>query len=277
MVLSHYELQPVNEARRSGIREISIRVDLGRASVRVHLTPCGIEFPSGLCLSWEEVEEIITHPNVCFRWDERGLQRLQRFSFTTGRLVSLYPTGGAPTITLSGIPMHRIQGTDPWKDTLAKIRAARPRGKVLDTCMGLGYTALAAARTADFVLTVELDPAVIDIARENPWSVEVFHHERIHIIQADVGELITTFPPQTFSVVIHDPPMFALAGNLYSLEFYRELHRVLTSRGRLFHYIGNPEGKMARNLTRSVSRRLRQAGFRKIIPARQAFGVIASK
>ncbi len=277
-VLSHYEVEPVLQAWRQGQTEVFMSLDLGKTQVHVSLTREGINLPGEGCLPWEEAEKIISHPNVCFRWNAKtGLHPLQVFSPLTQRLVTLYPTGTAPTITLSGIPMHRIQGTDPWRDTLTKIRAARARGRVLDTCMGLGYTAIAAARTASFVLTVELDPAVIAIARENPWSSDLFVHPRIHIVQADVAELIAGLPTGEFTVVIHDPPMFSLAGELYSLDFYHEVLRVLSPRGRLFHYIGNPEGKMARNLTRSVTRRLQQAGFRKIVPARAAFGVIALK
>ncbi|NPA90765.1 MAG: methyltransferase domain-containing protein, partial [Chloroflexi bacterium] len=173
--------------------------------------------------------------------------------------------------------MHRIQGTDPWRDTMAKVRAARPRGRVLDTCMGLGYTAIAAAREAEWVLTVELDPAVIALARENPWSEPLFTSPRIQVVQGDVAELIAALPDEHFSVIVHDPPMFSLAGELYGLAFYREMHRVLRPRGRVFHYVGNPEGKMARNVTRSVTRRLHEAGFHRVHPARQAFGLIARK
>lgn len=70
---------------------------------------------------------------------------------------SLMPTEGAPTMLISGIPMHRIKNTDPWRDTEEKIRAAGPIGvSVLDTATGLGYTASATAKMADCVTTIEL-------------------------------------------------------------------------------------------------------------------------
>ena len=61
------------------------------------------------------------------------------------------PTSGAPTLLIAGFPMHRIKNIDPHRDTLNKIKAARPSGQVLDTSMGLGYTAIQAARTSDHV------------------------------------------------------------------------------------------------------------------------------
>ncbi len=277
IVLSYMEVQPLVAAWEQGKQEVATSPDLGRTVVRVSLSAQGARFPSGVLLRWEEARHILAHPHVCFRVDAHGLTRLQRFSPLTGRVVSLYPTGSAPTLTLSGIPMHRIQGTDPWRDTLTKVRAARPRGRVLDTCMGLGYTAIAAARRADWVLTVELDPVVIWLARENPWSEDLFRAPNIAVVQGAAEVFLPTLPDAFFSTIIHDPPMFSLAGELYSLSFYRELYRVLRPRGRLFHYVGNPEGKMARNVMRSVARRLQEAGFRRVRPAHEAFGLIATK
>ena len=70
--------------------------------------------------------------------------------------------------------------------------------------------------------------------------------------------------------------MFNLAGELYGLDFYRECRRVLRGRGRLFHYIGNPESKSGATVTRGVVRRLQEAGFRRINPHPEAFGVTAA-
>ncbi|HRW51172.1 MAG TPA: spermine synthase, partial [Caldilinea sp.] len=81
----------------------------------------------------------------------------------------------------------------------------------------------------------------------------------------------------SFDAIIHDPPMFSLAGELYSLAFYRELLRVLRRGGRLFHYIGNPESKSGATVTRGVVRRLTEAGFRRVQERAQAFGVVAVK
>ncbi len=274
VVVSHYEVRPLLEAYRRGLREVETTPDLGRTRVVVHLDAAGIHYPEGIVLPWAGVEDMLAHPNVCFRVDRSGWHRLQRYSPVSGRVVALFPTGTAPTVTLSGIPMHRIQGTDPWRDTEAKIRAARPRGRVLDTCTGLGYTALAAARRATFVLSVEIDPAVLALARENPWSRDLFALAHVHLVLADVVDIVAGLPAAFFDVIVHDPPMFRLAGELYSAAFYRDLYRILRPGGRLFHYVGSPEKKMARNVTRGVAQRLREAGFH-VRPAREAFGLVA--
>lgn len=39
---------------------------------------------------------------------------------------------------------------------------------------------------------------------------------------------------------MHNPPRFSIAGELYGLDFYRALYRVLRRDGKLFHYTGEP-------------------------------------
>ena len=174
--------------------------------------------------------------------------------------------------------MHRIKDTDPLRDTREKIKAARPvTGRVLDTHTGLGYTAIEAARTADHVLTIEIDPTVLEIAAENPWSRDLFHNPKITRRLGDCFDVVDELPDGAFDRVIHDPPAFSLAGHVYSRDFYEELYRVLHRRGRLFHYIGNPDSPSGKSVTQGVVRRLKEAGFSRVDPAPRAFGVVASK
>jgi predicted methyltransferase len=178
---------------------------------------------------------------------------------------------------VSGIPMHRVKDVDPQQDTFNKIRAADPIGRVLDTATGLGYTAIQAARKAQQVITIELDPTTRQIAGGNPWSQELFELPNIQQIYGDSFEEIENFEAASFTRIVHDPPVFSLAGELYSLAFYQQAFRVLRHNGRMFHYIGNPESKSGANVTHGVVRRLKEAGFARVIPQPQAFGVTAVK
>jgi predicted methyltransferase len=174
--------------------------------------------------------------------------------------------------------MHRIKDTDPFIDTLEKIRAIKPVvGQVLDTATGLGYTAIQAAKSAEHVMTIELDPAALQICRSNPWSQELFDNPKISQIVGDSFDVVANMDSASFTRVIHDPPAFSLAGDLYSLEFYQELYRVMRNRSQLYHYIGDPESKSGRSITAGVIRRLEQAGFRQVRRAPRAFGVVAVK
>jgi predicted methyltransferase len=203
-------------------------------------------------------------------------EKVQRFSERLNRLYSLMPTERAPTLLVSGILMHRIKGIDPYSDTLRKIGTISPvMGRVLDTCTGLGYTAVEAAKTAEEVVTVELDPMVLEVARFNPWSRSLFENPRIQQIIGDSFEVILGFEDRAFARIIHDPPTFSLAGELYSGEYYRHLFRVLKQKGRLFHYIGDLDSRFGRNVARGVVRRLQEAGFSRIVRKPGAFGLVA--
>lgn len=177
---------------------------------------------------------------------------------------------------ISGIPMHRIKGIDPPQRHVGEDQTIKPvTGQVLDTSTGLGYTAIEAAKSAEKVITVEIDPAVLEICGINPWSHELIEEERIESRIGNVFEEITHFEDAAFSRIIHDPPTISLAGHLYSAEFYRQLFRILKPGGRLFHYIGDLTSRSGRRTSRGVVQRLKDAGFRRVVSRKEAFGVVA--
>ena len=277
IVLSHFQARPLIEARERGADSARTSLDLGRTEVQVRLETDGVRTDLGV-MPWFVIGEIAGSDTACVAIEGGEARKIQTFSEETGRVYTLYPTAGAPTMLVSGIPMHRIKGIDPLEDTRRKLRTIAPvTGRVLDTAMGLGYTAIEAALTASSVLTVELDPAAQSIAKANPWSRELFENERIERRIGDSFEVVRELPDASFDRVIHDPPMFSLAGELYSLAFYRDLQRVTAPGGRLFHYVGDPESRSGANVTRGVLRRLADAGFRDVRRCPEAFGVSAAR
>ena len=278
IVLSHYQTRTFRDAFSAGITRVEISPDLGLSAVRAELYLDGIRFPDGQSLPWEALDSISEAENSCFVLDEGGLRKVIIYSELSDLTYSLMPTAGAPTMLVSGIPMHRIKDTDPDQDTLEKIKSIKPViGQVLDTATGLGYTAIQASRTAALVTTIEYEPAALEIARLNPWSRSLFTAPNITQLIGDSYDIVQTLDDEAYARIIHDPPVFALAGHLYSTEFYLELYRVLQPSGRMFHYIGNPESKSGAGITRGVVKRLRQAGFERVREARRAFGVVAYK
>jgi len=277
VILSHFQTQlfPRNREAPAGI---IVSPDLGLTKIEATLGPEGLFLPNGEHLDWDAIDEITGSENGCFAIQGGQPKKIQAFSATTNRPCSLMPTAGAPTMLMAGFTMHRIKDCDPYQDALAKVQALAPiRGLVLDTATGLGYTAIEAARGAVHVHTIELDPGAQEIARQNPWSQALFNHPRITQHLGDSDELVETFPEEMFDRIIHDPPVMSLAGQLYGATFYGKLHRVLRAKGRLFHYVGNPENRSTMNVTRGVSDRLRTAGFSRVRPWPKAFGVVAEK
>jgi uncharacterized protein len=276
VVLSHYQAKQVLEAQRNGMGSVVTSPDLGLSTTQLKLDTEGLQLPDGKVLKWGEVEEIAKSTSSCYVIEDGSARAIQFYSEMTERVYSLYPTSRAPTMLISGIPMHRIKDTEPHQDTIEKIRTIKPIvGQVLDTATGLGYTAIEAARTAEHVTTIELDPAALSVCRLNPWSQELFDNPKITQVIGDSFDIVAEMEAGRFTRVIHDPPAFSLAGDLYSGEFYKELYRVMRNRSQLFHYVGDPESKSGRSITAGVIRRLEQAGFRQVRRAPRAFGVVA--
>jgi predicted methyltransferase len=183
------------------------------------------------------------------------------------------------TLDINGIHMHRIKEIDPYHDSELKVRAAKVNRshRVLDTCMGLGYTAIKSAEKGATVVTVEKDSDIVWIAEHNPYSLKLAS-ENVEIIQGDITEVIKNFPENSFDRIIHDPPRLTPAtGDLYGLEFYKELYRVLKPGGIIFHYTGLPGRKKGLNLIGKTAARLEKAGFYPTWKNTRAQGVVAVK
>lgn len=275
MIFSHFQTRPLVDSRVPN--SVSISTDLGLTTRKAIRTSRGWTLSDESTLTFAQIEMINADQNSCFRWVDEELQKAEAFSETTNRYYSLIPTPKAPSLLISGIPMHRIKDITPDLDTHNKIKAlGKPYGRILDTATGLGYTAIKAAQTAERVITIEFDPAVIAICRMNPWSARLFNNPKICQIIGDTGEIAPIFADDSFDAILHDPPTFQLAGHLFSQDIYQTFYRILKQNGRMFHYIGNPDSHTGATVGRGVVKRLRQAGF-SVSPHPKAFGVLAKK
>jgi predicted methyltransferase len=278
IVLSHLQAETILQARKASRAWVAVSLDLGLTTTEVAIEPAGVRFPDEQVLTWKHVEKIRASERGCFVIEDSVPCKIQVFSEATNRLYSLMPTEGAPTMLVSGISMHRVKGIDPYRDTLRKIKAVTPvAGRVLDTATGLGYTAIEAAKTAEHVITIEIEPAALEVARLNPWSRALFENPKIAQLVGDACDEIETFQDEAFTRIIHDPPAFNIAGDLYSGAFYRQLFRVLRRGGRLFHYIGDLDSRSGRTVVRGAVRRLQEAGFSRVMRRPKAFGLVAYK
>ena len=237
----------------------------------------------GPLLTWSDVESVAADEKGAYmlRPGERP-SRFQVFSEDTGRAASLMPTGGgfAPTALLAGFSMHRFGvGVDPMEDTerkLAAIAPVRKGARVLDVCTGLAYTASGAARRGAQVTTIELDRAMTELCRVNPHSSELFSGN-IRQLYGNGADVVPTLPDNSFDRIVHDPPTFALAGELFSETFYGHLLRILKPKGILYHYIGDPASKSAGNVAKGAAARLKKAGFGGVVIDYEAHGIIAAR
>lgn len=258
-----------------GSRKVSL--DLGLTRVDIHTEKEHVTLPDGTVVSFRDLEKIEKRSDAVF-FPQDGV--LFQVAISNEHFYKLVPTEGAPTLEIDGIRMHRTKEITPEVDALNKIKALGVRyGRILDTCTGLGYTTLAALKQGgSLVVSIELKPEALRIAMVNPWSHDLFLDERVHLLRGDSYKSIDALPDEFFDYIVHDPPRLAHAGHLYSRDFYAKMYRVLRTRGRLFHYIGEPGSKYRRvDLRRGVMQRLRQTGFHQLRHVNEALGVTAEK
>ena len=195
-----------------------------------------------------------------YYWTGEDFQPVQRYA---GSLIKLVPTQwGPPTFEIDGIKMLPTAHVSPYADAERKVALIQPQGKaILDTCGGLGYFAVwCLAGNARQVLSFEKNEDVIWLRGLNPWSPEA--GGALTLRHGDIAEQIVALPAGSMDAILHDPPRFGIAGELYSQVFYDQLARVLRRKGRLFHYTGTPNKLTSgRDVPREVVKRLRLAGF----------------
>ena len=258
-LLTHATGEGLLRARDVGAPTWSGSLDLGRSSGTAMLSAEG----------WEWRGQHYPYPGklkerTIYWWDGDGFAPVSRYA---GSLIKLVPTEwDAPTFEIDGIKMLPTSKESPIDDARRKVALVQPAGKrVLDTCGGLGYFAACCldAGVAS-IRSFEKNEDVLWLRTLNPWSPDPDASEgRLQLAHADVSREIDTLPVAGFDAVLHDPPRFGIAGELYSQVFYDQLARVLVRGGRLFHYTGSPNKLTSgRDVPREVAKRLEKAGFK---------------
>jgi len=249
------------KARRSRKTRVTVSLDLNRTRSVVHIAGESVRLPDGVEFPIEAIRSLSRRGRKIFFVENGELVPVERHGRFYYRLSA---TDTAPTIEISGIKMHCTEGFCPYAQAERIVRTvARPGDRVLDSCGGLGYTAMWAARLgADRVVSIEHDLDVLEVARFNPWSEEYFFDTRIDVIAEDVTTYLGLQPSGSFDAIVHDPPHISRAGELYGRDFYFELARVLTVRGKLYHYVGDPYSKRGhKDIHEGVAGRLANVGF----------------
>jgi predicted methyltransferase len=265
-LLTHDVAERILAAVRGVEATVAVSLDLGRTTATVGLEPAGIRWRERVFPLPEGLKD-----RTIYYWDGTAWAKAARYA---GGLIKLVPTTwGPPTFEIDGIKMLPTAKISPLEDARVKVAMVAPRGRrILDTCGGLGYFAaccLAAGSAA--VQSFEKNPEVLWLRQLNPWSPG--EDPRLSVTHADISQAIVNLPTRGFDAVLHDPPRFGIAGELYSQRFYNELARVLKPRGRLFHYTGTPNKLTSgRDVPGEVMQRLRRAGF---TPERRGDGVLA--
>jgi predicted methyltransferase len=242
-------------AARAGAASAACSLDLDRSTTSVEVTADGWTWQGRRFPYLEACKD-----RTVYYWTDGRFEPVSRF---TQSLIKLVPTEwGAPTFEIDGIKMLPTAKRSPYEDAGRKVALIEPRGKrILDTCGGLGYfAAWCLAGQAKEVQSYEKNADVIWLRGLNPWSPPA--SGALTLVHGDIAAEIGALPEASFDAILHDPPRFGIAGELYSQAAYDQLARVLKRDGKLFHYTGTPNKLTSgRDVPNEVAKRLRNAGF----------------
>jgi predicted methyltransferase len=247
--------ETLRDALRGGATRCECSLDLGLSVGPVDVSAAGFIWQQSQ-YPWPPALK----PRTIYYWD--GTEFVPA-SLYAGSLLKLVPTPwGAPTFEIDGIKMLPSLNESPFEDARRKVELVGVRRKrVLDTCGGLGYFAAWCLRLgATHVLSCEKNPHVLWLRELNPWSPRA--DAVLEVCSAASEQHIGSLAAASFDAVLHDPPRFGIAGELYSRSFYEQLVRVLRPGGTLFHYTGSPNKLTSgRDVQGEVLRRLSECGF----------------
>ncbi|WP_326553190.1 polyamine aminopropyltransferase [Micromonospora sp. NBC_01813] len=216
----------------------------GRAAVAVAATLVGVVL-GGAYLMAEDFE--VTARQQLYRDPVVHAEHSRYQEIVVTRAVS--PVAGDPDLRLYLNGDLQFSSVDEYRyhEALVHPALAGERDRVLVLGGGDGLALREVLRYPDVssVTVVELDPAVVTLARTDPQirtlNAGAFDDPRVRLVHADAFTWLRA-APGTFDAVIvdlPDPDQTATA-KLYSVEFYGLLRRVLGPSSRLVVQAGSP-------------------------------------
>jgi len=295
-------VQEISEAMKAGLSFVELSLDLNLSRDRFAIRGDCLVLDKAWEIDIKDLEPVASSRQKVFVLSREGLSPIE---VRADGYYKLVPTDTVPTLEINGIKMHRSKDIDPFVDAREKTKlVVRLNDHVLDTCGGLGYSAVFALKAgAKRVVSTEKSRPVIQIRHQNPWLPAKGNHQMesirtdstrvgspqmdqsridpIHIdwVNADITHYIRTLPDLSFDAVIHDPPRFTSAtGELYGKQFYTQLFRVMKPSSRLFHYTGSPKKINHQDrFIKNAIKRLEQVGFSKVVFNERLQGIHALK
>lgn len=283
-------VRQIAEAMAAGSASVELSLDLNLSKSRFAIKGDCLVLDKTLEVDLKDLAPVASSGQKVFALSCDGIVPIE---VRADGYYKLVPTDTVPTLEIDGIKMHRSKDIDPFVDAREKTKLVVNLGDyVLDTCGGLGYSALFALKAgAEKVVSTEKSRAVIQIRQQNPWltaagvggggpvkngsaenglvknGLAQIDLARIELVHADITHYICELSDQSFDAVIHDPPRFTSStGELYGKAFYAQLFRVMKQSSRLFHYTGSPKKINHQDrFIKNAMKRLEQAGFSKVM------------
>ena len=171
-----------------------------------------------------------------------------------------------PILYINAVKMNvsKDKGIDGYNQDVIKSLEIKSTDKVLEICTGAGYKTILLAEKAKSVVSIEKSEEVLELMKFNPYTKELLKNSTVKIVNKNAA-LYVKKSKEKFTKILHDPPTFKFAPELYTVEFYKDLYGLAEDNALLFHYTGNPGNKFrGKDLASATIERAISAGWKLI-------------
>lgn len=250
-------------------KEFLVSFDLGKSSVTVSKND--LEHLIG------SIKASLSNERLKSGWVYAFNGEVYRLAFFTDHLYRLRVLPGIkePILEVDGVRMHLTKEVSPreYAEEVAEILNLSGNELVLECCMGLGYLTLSLAKRSKKVITVEKSREVLELAKLNPYSQELFELPNVEVINGDIVEVLPSLGK--FDRIVHDPPRYSHAPLLYSRSFYSQLLEHVRGKALLWHYTGSLGKMKGKAFYERVWKRLLDSGWKPTKYFRKLQGILA--
>jgi len=258
----------IQKAQAKGDERVSLNIDLGYTKKKVSLLLSDFD---GLPL------DKIKSKNV-YVLNNGEIHQLAMFHDNNYYKLAVH-YGEMPTVEISGMRMHMVKhesDLDKFSKRVINHLLISGSDLVLDTCMGLGYSAMKSSEKAKRVITCERSTAVYELAKENPYSTKLFDNKKIEIVIEPIQDYLKR-TDEKFNVIVHDPPSFKMDSYLYSSEFNELLLSKAAPDCKLYHYTGRPFSRnRPKKIVENLIKRLELLGWKNVEYDDEILGITAN-
>ncbi|RLB88720.1 MAG: hypothetical protein DRH26_13025, partial [Deltaproteobacteria bacterium] len=165
-------VREISEAMAAGHAFVELSLDLNLSRNRFAIKGDCLVLDKTWKIDIKDLEPVASSKQKLFALSHDGLVPIE---VRADGYYKLVPTNTVPTLEINGIKMHRSKDIDPFVDAREKTKlVVRPQDLVLDTCGGLGYSAVFALKAgAKNVVSTEKSRPVIQIRHQNPWLMAI--------------------------------------------------------------------------------------------------------
>ncbi len=171
-----------------------------------------------------------------------------------------------PILYINAVKMNVFKdwGLDTYNENVINNLEIKPTDFVLEVCTGAGYKTNILIEKAEKVISVEKSEEVLELMEYNPYTKDLQKKQNLEIINDDAVNFVKK-TKEKFDKILHDPPTYKFAPELYHENFYKDLYNIAKDGCILFHYTGNPGNKFrGHDLVKATIERAISVGWKLI-------------